>query len=274
MDLWLTEWETKNIKVLWKIRQTLFSTKSKYQKIDIVEFEEFGRGLVLDGVIQTTLYDEYIYHEMLTHVALLSHSAPRRVLVVGGGDGGTVREVLKHPVDIVDLVEIDGDVIDISKRYLPELAASLDDSRVKVHVQDALGFVKSKIDYYDCVLVDSSDPVGPAAGLFARPFFANIFTALKSDGLMAAQTESPMFTPRLVKQVKDDLKGLFPHCSFYWCSIPTYSIGPWSFVFASKKHEPVLSQNRAIPRGLRYYSAGIHQACFVLPNFFETLLET
>ena len=271
MDLWLTEVETGNIKVLWKIRETLFSTKSKYQRIDVVEFEQFGRGLVLDGVIQTTLGDEFIYHEMLSHVPLFSHPGVKKVLVVGGGDGGTVREVLKHPVDSVDLVEIDGTVVDVAKKYLPETAASLENSRVTVHVQDALEYIMHKKDYYDCVLVDSSDPIGPAAGLFKKAFYQNIYEALKPDGLMAAQTGSPLFTPGLIKQVSRAIKEVFPISNFYWCTVPTYSIGPWSFVFASKAYSQQV--NRTLAGDLRYYSPGIHEASFVLPVYFDTLLS-
>lgn len=272
MDLWLTEWENKNIKVLWKISKTLETRQSKFQRVDIVEFEEFGRGLVLDGVIQTTLKDEFIYHEMLSHVPLCTHPAPKKVLVVGGGDGGTVREVLRHPVQQVDLVEIDDEVINVSKKYLPELASCLDDPRVTVHIEDAQKFVKARSIYYDCVLVDSSDPVGPAVGLFAQEFYQDIFNALKDDGVMAAQTESPLFTADLIKQVNDGIKGVFPISKFYWCSIPTYSIGPWSFVFASKKFKPDEYSN-PFPQGLRYYTSEIHRAAFVLPGYFNKLLD-
>jgi len=272
MEQWFTEWENKNIKVLWKTKGTIDSIKSKYQKIDIVEFADFGRSLILDGVIQTTLGDEFIYHEMLTHVPLNSHPCPHTVLVVGGGDGGIIREVIKHPVKRVDLVEIDGDVITMSKKYLPELAGKMDDKRVSINIADALDFIKNKKDFYDCVLVDSPDPLGSAVGLFAHEFYQDIFAALRTDGLLAAQTGSPMFSSQLIKGVNSSIKAIFPISGFYWCNVPTYSIGPWSFIFASKKYYSTDNVNRIDPQDLRYYTPDIHRASFALPGYFARLL--
>lgn len=272
MELWFVEKETEHIKVHWKVKRTVDSRRSQFQQVDIVEFEQFGRGLVLDGIIQTTLADEFIYHEMLAHVPLATHPGPRRVLVVGGGDGGTVREVLKHPVQSVDLVEIDGVVVDLCRKHLPELAGCLDDKRVKVNIQDGIEFIRQRQNYYDCVLVDSSDPIGPAVGLFARDFYRDVRNALKDDGLMAAQTESPLFNRDLVSQVNAGVKQLFEHRAFYWCNVPTYSIGPWSFVLASKRHTPGELKGH-VPAGCRYWNRNIHRAAFVLPGYFQELVQ-
>ncbi|MTI95627.1 MAG: polyamine aminopropyltransferase [Firmicutes bacterium] len=270
MDLWFSERETENIKVQWKLARTLASHQSQYQKIDIVEFVEFGRGLILDGVIQTTLSDEFIYHEMLAHVPLNTHPNPKTVLVVGGGDGGTVREVLKHNIDSVDLVEIDGDVVRLCREFLPELAGGLDDPRVRVHIGDGIEYVRKREAAYDCVLVDSSDPVGPAVGLFAREFYSDIFRALKPGGLMAAQTESPLFNQDLIRQVTKGLRQIFQDVRFYWANVPTYSIGPWSFALAGQNIKGV---NMSVTSGCRYYNDAIHQGAFMLPAYFQDLLK-
>src|SRR5690625_1489036 len=159
--------------------------------------------LVLDGIVQTTVNDEFFYHEMIVHVPLMSHPRPERILVIGGGDGGTVREVIKHStVQHVDLVEIDGRVIDLCREYLPELSHGLDDPRVHIHVADALKFVKEvEPETYDVVIVDSSDPLGPAVGLFKQEFYEDVARSLKADGLMVAQTESPWLTPEVVRDI-------------------------------------------------------------------------
>lgn len=271
MDLWFNERETDNIRVQWKVVRHLYSTASKFQRIDVVDLAEFGRTLVLDGIIQTTYTDEFIYHEMLAHVPLASIPEPRRVLVIGGGDGGTVREVLKHPVDKVDLVEIDGEVIRVSKEFLPRLASALNDPRVCIHVEDAIEYVKSCSDKYDCVLVDSSDPVGPAVGLFSEEFYRNIAGILSPDGILAAQTESPLFNQELIKGVFTQLKGIFPQTSFYWCNVPSYSIGPWSFALAKKTDSPRGALRN--PEDCRYYTEEIYQAAFTLPGYFKALLK-
>lgn len=276
LDLWLTERETEHLVSKCRIKRTLYQDRSKYQEVAIVESYEYGRMLILDGIIQTSIRDEFIYHEMIAHVPLLMHPKPEKVLVVGGGDGGTVREVLKHPeVKQVHLVEIDEMVIDVSRKYLPEIAGKLDDPRVEIHVADGIQFVKERKGAFDVILVDSSDPLGPAEGLFTEAFYGDAATALKKDGLMAIQSESPFFTPDLVKAIYQAMSRHFPSVHLYTASVPTYSTAPWGFMLASRRYLESLAARRSKPAlGTRYYSPEIHKAAFVLPPFVKELLQS
>ncbi|SHJ94869.1 spermidine synthase [Anaerobranca californiensis DSM 14826] len=273
MELWFTERETDNIKVQWKVNKTLYSKKSPFQQVDIVEFTEFGRALVLDGIIQTTIFDEFIYHEMIAHVPLYIHQKPERVMVVGGGDGGTVREVLKHPtIKQVDLVEIDKEVVESCKKYLPELAGCLADPRVNVYNVDGFKFVEEKEGYYDVIIIDSSDPIGPAIGLFAKPFYQNVYKALKGDGLFTAQTESPLFNSQLIRDVYSGIKEIFPIYYLYTAQVPTYSIGPWTFTLGSKKYKKEDARLYDENMKLRYFNKEIQRSTFDLPQYIKELL--
>jgi spermidine synthase len=219
---------------------------------------------------------EFIYHEMLVHVPLFSHPDPRRVLIVGGGDGGTAREVLKHEsVKRVDMVEIDEEVVKVSKRYLPDLACELDNPRLKLTFQDAVEFIKDKVELYDIVLVDSTDPIGPGEGLFNRSFYRDVYRSLKANGIISVQSESPFSIAREVPQIFGKLSSVFPAVHLYWCPIPCYPYGTWSFTFGSKDRAlPQLRRSSAVERmerALRYYNREIHRACFILPNFMREL---
>ncbi|QNO13584.1 polyamine aminopropyltransferase [Alkalicella caledoniensis] len=273
MQLWFSERETDNINVKWKVEQTLYSKKSQYQQIDIVEFTDFGRALILDGIIQTTVYDEFIYHEMIAHIPLCIHPNPKKVLVIGGGDGGTVREVLKHEsVEKVDLVEIDKEVVDAARKYLPELAGCLEDPRVTVQNVDGFKFVQEKTSYYDVVIIDSSDPIGPAVGLFAKSFYKSVHKILKEDGLFVAQTESPLFNKELITDVYTGIKEIFPVQYLYTAGVPTYSIGPWTFTLGSKRYtkEKARTLNKKI--GLKYFNEDVQKGAFLLPQYIKELL--
>jgi len=271
MELWFAERETDHMRVEIRIDDVLFRRRSEYQDVCIVESRELGRMLVLDGIIQTSMRDEFVYHEMLAHVPLFIHPKPERVLVIGGGDGGTVREVLKHPeVKRVHLVEIDALVVEASKRYLPELAGKLDDPRVEVKIADGIEFVKNRRQAYDVVLIDSSDPLGPAEGLFTSEFYGNVAAALKKDGVMAAQSESPFFTPGLVESIYRSIRSHFATVRLYTASVPTYSSGPWGFMFASKRRLDSIAPRRTRPQmKTRYYTPDVHKAAFVLPRYMD-----
>lgn len=274
-ELWITEKQTQGYTLNWRIEGVLHEEQTSYQHLQVVETTDFGRALVLDGAIQVTEQDEFIYHEMIAHVPLYSHPNPRRVLVIGGGDGGTVREVLRHPeVERVDLVEIDDRVVEVCRRYLPEMGASLDDPRCRVIIADGLSYVADLHDAYDVILVDSSDPVGPAVGLFQRPFYENTHRALSPDGLFVCQSESPVFNSDLLYDISRILTDLYRHSSPYLFCIPTYPSGYWSFSIASKRHDFRRPLPRAVPAGLRYYSPEVHRAAFALPPFVKQMLTT
>lgn len=275
MELWYTEKQTPRFGITAKIDRTLHHEKTEFQRIDVIETEEFGRMLVLDGMVMTTDRDEFVYHEMLTHVGMVTHPDPKHVLVIGGGDGGVIREVLKHPgVESATLCEIDGRVIEVSKEYFPHIAGALADPRVRICVEDGVKHIDSHPDTYDVILVDSTEPVGPAVGLFQRPFYEGIHRSLREGGVMVAQTESPWFNRELITQVHRDLRSLFAVTRLYTASIPTYPSGLWSFTLGSKERDPLELKRQEIPQlNTRYYTSELHHALFVLPAYVKELTE-
>jgi spermidine synthase len=240
----------------------------------VIETAEFGNMLVLDGMVMTTDRDEFVYHEMITHVAMNTHPNPKEVLVIGGGDGGVIREVLRYPsVTRAVLAEIDGKVIEASKTYFPQIAGKLDDARVDVQVTDGIRHIAENKGRYDVIIVDSTEPVGPAVGLFQKPFYEGIYEALKEDGIMVAQTESPWFNRDLIRQVYRDISATFPIARLYTASIPTYPSGLWSFTIGSKKYDPLnVNEAELLKFDTRYYRPEMHKALFELPAFVLELL--
>ncbi|WP_242254435.1 polyamine aminopropyltransferase [Bacillus cereus group sp. BfR-BA-01379] len=275
MELWFTEKQTKHFGITARINRTLHTEQTEFQKLDMVETEEFGNMLILDGMVMTTEKDEFVYHEMVAHVPLFTHPNPENVLVVGGGDGGVIREVLKHPsVKKATLVEIDGKVIEYSKQYLPSIAGALDNERVEVKVGDGFLHIAESKNEYDVIMVDSTEPVGPAVNLFTKGFYAGISKALKEDGIFVAQTDNPWFTPELITTVFKDVKEIFPITRLYTANIPTYPSGLWTFTIGSKKHDPLeVSEERFHEIETKYYTKELHNAAFALPKFVGDLIK-
>lgn len=273
LEFWFNE-RMKNLSIGYRTTRTVHTEKTEFQEMAVIDTVQFGRMLVLDGAVQTTVKDEFVYHEMITHVAMNTHPNPKNVLVVGGGDGGTVREVLKHPsVKSVHLCEIDRRVVEVCKQYLPETSHKLDDPRVTVMIADGIKHVKESKGKYDVILVDSPDPVGPAEGLFAYDFYQGIYDALTEEGVFVAQTESPFLNQDLISRVYADISRVFPVTRLYLASVPTYPIGLWSFTIGSKKHDPLsVDESRIRAEGCRYYTPELHKACFVLPAFVRELI--
>ncbi len=273
-ELWFTERQNDNLTIGLRIRKILHSEQTEYQTLDVVETVQYGNMLVLDGCVMTTDKDEFVYHEMIAHVPMHTHPNPKKVLVVGGGDGGAIREVVKHPtVEKAVLAEIDGRVIENAKRYFPQIAQGFSDPRVEVQVTDGIRHVQEHPGEYDVILVDSTDPVGPAAGLFARDFYQAVYNALKEDGLFVAQTESPFVNQDLVRGVFQDVKRVFPIAELYLAYVPTYPTGMWSFTMGSKRYHPLRDRQPARTSDTRYYTEAVHQAAFTLPRFVEELLR-
>lgn len=277
MERWFTERWGEGAALRIRVKSTLFRARSPYQKIEILDTYEWGRLLVLDGAVMLTERDEFAYHEMLVHVPLCIHPRPRSALVVGGGDGGAVRELLKHKsLKAIDLVEIDPLVVESARRYLPSLSRGLDDPRVRVIIEDAAHYLKNVEAAYDVILIDSTDPVGPARALFRKPFFKRTHAALRGDGLMAAQTESPLFHRKAIRALYRALREVFPMVAPYLASIPSYPGGLWSFALASKRYHPLKDlrarrAQRAIQRG-RYYNLEVHRSAFCLPTYLKGIL--
>ncbi|MTI93940.1 MAG: polyamine aminopropyltransferase [Firmicutes bacterium] len=274
MELWYTEEQTSQIRLSCKIKETLYTARTQFQELAVIDTEPFGRMLVLDGMVQTCLADEFVYHEMIAHVPLFAHPEPKQVLVIGGGDGGAIREVLKHTqVERAVLAEIDGEVIESTRRFLPEIAGALDDHRVDIQVVDGISYLKQRHNEFDCILVDSTEPVGPAIGLFSQDFYQSVFDALKPDGLMVAQTESPFYNQDILLRAATGMRSVFGQAATYLASIPTYPSGLWSFTMASKKYQPgCLMRQPAPDLAVKYYTPELHKASFELPLFVRELL--
>jgi spermidine synthase len=275
MELWYTEKQTAASGITLKVRRTLAAERTPFQDLAVLETEQFGRMLVLDGMVQATLGDEFIYHEMITHIAMFTHPAPRKVAVIGGGDGGAIREILKHPtVEQAVLIEIDGKVIEACREHLPEIAGSLDDPRVQVRVEDGIRHVKENPNTYDVVLVDSTEPVGAAVGLFSSEFYTDIYSCLKEDGILVAQTESPFYNKDLIRRSYAVIASLFPVARLYLASIPTYPSGLWSFTLGSKNFDPLaVAADRYHPINTRYYTPELQKSAFSLPAFVAELVK-
>ena len=277
MDLKYTELNELGFGVTMETQNVLYSAKTEYQTIDILETQGLGKVLLLDGLVMTTERDEFFYHEMISHIPMNSHPNRERVLVIGGGDGGTVREVLKHDtVKEVVLCEIDGMVIDACKKYLPSIAGMLDDERVNIQVRDGIDYISQQEDAFDIILIDSTDPMGPGEGLFTEEFYSNVNKALKEGGIMSAQSESPFVNQRQMKMMYPLLRKAFPKVSTFLGPIPTYPGGYWSWAFCSNTVEPLsfIAEDRVqkIAKQAKLYNLDIHKAAFALPNFVKKLV--
>jgi len=258
---------------VYRVKSVLHSSRSAYQQIDVLDTVHFGRVLVLDGVVQLTEKDEFFYHEMLAHVALHAHPHPARVAIIGGGDGGTLREVLKHEsVREVHLIEIDEQVIEVSTRFFPGLAAGFSDPRVHVHKMDASDFVRQPGRAFDIVIVDCTDPVGVAEPLFDDGFFGAVSSLLHGEGIYVAQTESLHFHRDFVADVQRRLSGVFATVDLYTTPLATYAGNWWTFSVASDActpREPV----RRCEVATRYYDEQVHRAAFLPRSLYGKLVD-
>jgi len=281
MELWYTEEHTESVRFSIRVRRHLYSEKSDFQRIDIFDSEEFGLFMTLDGLMMVTEKDEFIYHDMIIHVPMAANPGIKKVLIIGAGDGGSVRELARYKsVEHIDMVEIDKMVVDVCKKYLPALSCSLDDRRVHIYYEDGLKFVRTKKNEYDLIIVDSTDPIGPGEGLFTKEFYGNCYNALNDNGILVNQHESPYYPSYAnnMKRAHARIREYFPICRVYQAHIPTYPSGHWLFGFASKKTDPVenLDEDAWNALGLRtrYYNTALHKASFALPNYVLEMLES
>lgn len=257
-----------------QVRKVLHVEKSLYQDVLVFESETYGNVLVLDGVIQCTERDEFSYQEMIAHLPLASHPNPEKVLVIGGGDGGVVREVLKHPsVKHVVLCDIDEAVVRVSRQFLPHMSALLDDPRVTVYIGDGFKFLADNTSTYDVIVTDSSDPVGPAESLFQKPYFELLHGALTPGGHIATQAECLWLHLPLIKELVSTVGKIFPVAEYAFTTIPTYPSGQIGFLVCSKEGGRNLREPLRKVTPTRYYNEGVHRAAFVLPEFGRALLE-
>lgn len=264
------------------IQKTFYEDKSDHQHVVLFENETFGKVLAIDGVIQTTTKDEFIYHEMLTHVPILAHGGATRVLIIGGGDGGMLREVLRHTsVTCATMVEIDPVVIDFAKKYLPEIHQNaFDDPRADLHIMDGFAFVRDTKEKWDVIIVDSTDPEGPGEILFSEDFYRHCYNALNKGGIIVTQNGVPFLQGYSLKNSHTRLSNVFKNTSFYHATIPTYYGGPMAFGFASDEAhhahslEEIKKRYSTASIKCRYYTPEVHVASFALPGYMNDILTS
>ncbi len=272
-EFWLTEHERENLKINYRIKKVVVSEQSSLQHVMILDSYDFGRMLVLDGVVQTTSIDGHIYNEMIAHVPLNLHPDPKNVLIIGGGDCGAAREAAKYAgIARIDLVEIDELVVKVCKTHLPEVSGNLSDPRVRFIYEDGVAFVKDKPNHYDVIIVDSSDPIGPAKQLFELGFYQNLHRSLKQDGIMVCQSQSPIFHSDVMKQTYKRVQSLFAETFLYTATVPTYPGGLWSFTLGSKQAGGMI-RFMDFDKQTRYVNRDILERCFYLPEFINEELS-
>jgi len=263
------EFHTPVSGIFFQAKRLLLSERTPFQKMEIYDTESHGRVLLLDGLVQTTEKDEFFYHEMLVHPAMMAHPRPHDVLVIGGGDGGALREVLRYPVRSAVLVEIDARVIEVCREYFPGLALSFGDKRAQTAVADGNRFIRETERRFDVILVDSSDPVGPSTVLHQKAFYAALKRCLRPGGIIAAQAGAPLFHLEHLRKKRVFLKELFSYALYYLGPVPTYPGGLWCYAFLSDRVDPLKHPRKRAPGKLKYYNLEIHRAAFALPEFLK-----
>ena len=280
MEMWFHDEHTDNVKLAIRVDYQVFSAQSEIQRIDVLESKEFGKILVVDGDLMLTEKDEFIYHEMISHVPMAVHPQVERILVIGGGDGGVVRELAKYDtVEQIDVVEADPLLVEVCRKYFPQMACSLNDPRVHIYHEDGLRFIRSKSDAYDLIIIDSPNPFGAGEGLFTKEFYGNCFNALHEDGIMINQHESPFYKEEAFQcqRMHKRIVEYFPISRIYQAHIPSYPSGHWLFGFASKRYHPIHDMDgiQWKLRGIqtKYYLPRLHEGVFALPAYVEELVQ-
>ena len=280
MDFWFSEFHTENVKMSIRVDKHLFSEETDFQRIDVFESSEFGRFITSDGSIIFSEKEEFVYDEMIVHVPMAVHPDVRKVLVIGGGDGGVARELSYYDeIERIDVVEPDERFVEVCREFFPDNARGLEDKRVTIYYQDGLRFLRSRKDEYDLIINDATDPLGHTAGLFTKEFYGSCYKALKDDGIMVYQHGSPFFDEDEdpCRSMHKKAYKVFPVSRVYQAHIPTCPAGYWLFGFGSKKYHPLndLNTKRWNKRGIKtwYYTTNLHKGAFMLPRYVEDLLE-
>lgn len=265
------------------LKKQLFHEQTPYQLVEVFETDTWGNLMTIDGMVMLSERDEFVYHEMMAHVAMFSHPKPESILIIGGGDGGTAREVLKHPsVKKVDMVEIDEAVVRASKLHMPDVG-DFENPKLNVLYENGLTFVDGPEAEYDVIIIDGSDPVGPAVDLFKKDFYEKCHRSLKDNGVLVSQTESPFVESyhESIKSVFGACNELYPVTEMFLAFIPLYPTGMWSMLFASKGIEPISDEvmervdaaYATFGKDLKYYNKEIHIGAFALPNFVKAIIR-
>jgi len=260
----------------WKVKKVLHSEQSKFQKIEVLDTEAVGKLLLLDGKTMVSDLDEFVYHEVMAHIPYMVSRKCENVLIIGGGDGGVVREFAKHKdIKRIDLVEIDERVIEVSRKYFPDCTSAFDDPRVNILSQDGFAFIQKKKNEYDIIIIDSTDPEDFASGLFTQDFYTDVYNALTEDGIMMNQTENPFLDQYDVKSIYRNMQNSFPHVQSFTAPMSIYPGVFWTFGFSSKKHKgddinPEKRQSMyGLERELKWYNQDWHRGAFLISNFHK-----
>ncbi len=277
-NVWYSELHNGSSGITLKIDNILESTKSEFQRIEVIENRDFGKMLVLYGSLMVADNDNHAYNEMITHIPLFVHPAPSEVLIIGGGDCGALTEVTKHSdVKRVTMCEIDEKVVEVSKKHFPDLTQGLNDPRSNLIISDGKHYLEEYDGKFDLVLLDLSDPIGPAADLFQKSFHQTVYDRLNDDGIMVAQSESPFYNKETVKAMYENLREIFPIVRMYTCFMPIYPSALWSFAFCSKKFDPLKDFRRDkfddLNLSLQYYNDDVHFGSFMQPEFVRNILD-
>jgi spermidine synthase len=274
---WFTErYFHKNVATSFKIKSVLHTEQSQYQKIDVLETEAVGRLLLLDGKTMVSDHDEFVYHEVMGHIPSMVHPKIKNVLIIGGGDGGIVREYVKHPeIERIDLVEIDVRVIDVSREFFPDCTSGLSDKRVNIRTEDGVEYIKTFKNFFDVIIIDSTDPEDFAAGLFTQEFYRHVSDALTENGIMMAQTENPFYDEYGIKKFYDNLREVYPVVKSFTGPMMIYPGVFWTFAFASKGLLPINLNEAKIPmmneleKKLKWYNMDWHKGAFSLSTIHK-----
>jgi spermidine synthase len=278
LDMWYRELNNKSAGLTLRVDEILESTRSEFQDIAVIRNRVFGKLLVLYGSLMVADNDQNAYNEMIAHVPLFSHPAPKKVLVIGGGDCGAVTEVARHPeVESATMCEIDETVVEVAKVHFPYLTEGLKDPRVHLIFEDGKLFIENTTEKFDVIILDLSDPVGPAYELFQKEFHRRVFACLNDDGILVAQAESPYFNREATRSMFANLSDIFPLCRLYTCFMPIYPSGLWAFAYCSKTYDPLADFDEArwdtLNLPTRYYNAETHRGAFALPQFIRNLTK-
>jgi len=272
IENWFSERYSDNLQLSFRVMDQLMSVRTDYQRIDVFETYDFGKLLAIDGTVQLTEKDEFVYHEMITHPPFYcSREPPKSALVIGGGDGGVAGELLSLGLERIVNVEIDKQVVDVSRKYFPQLSSSFGNPRVKLLIEDGVKFMKESKEKFDLIVIDSTDPVGPAEGLFLEDFYSASKRILNSGGVLVTQSGSPFYQPKALQMAVSGLSAVFRNVSTYTAFIPTYPSGFWSFTMAS---DSSISPRHDIQIGSgKYFNAQVLQGSFMLPQFTLDLIK-
>jgi spermidine synthase len=274
-DEWITDPGGDSFAHTYRVDRLLHDAQSPYQRIRIIENADFGRMLILDEAVQTTEHDDFLYHEPLAHAPLCTHPSPRRALVIGGGDGGLLREALRHPLEHATMVELDRDVVDATVRHIPSIPGDVyRDPRARLLIQDGIAFVRDTVERFDVAMVDSTDPRGPSLGLFSVEFYGDMARILGPAGVLAVQSGSPLYQQDLIRMVRGNMVPHFTHVRTYLGTVPTYPGVLWTFTMGSQTRDPLAVPETEIAARLRgiatkYYTPAAHARMFDLPPFLR-----